>query len=557
MPLIKEHGITFIHWSERAHLKIWKELSIHIIGRFGKGPFTKRSDVEPLLTESFNWMLERFRSLTAIELSSGFYKALVGLYENSTQLMQYVNNGTGFMHMSTLEYMRNRSSIRLALERACELELRRTSDDASFSTRQMELLEELLFIGMWAFSFSETIAMEKLIDGCNEVYVDPDDTMRMTMAHHFSTLMPHIRKEVERLTSRSIVDQDGVKELKAALKNCLGIDYDKNAGLVPAYKGAHSHGFPMLVDLKYDELVEQFATNSGFDIEATKVFYAGLATTAESKESLENIIYRPHSNKRHMARPVLVWNIQGQQRAIVGPEKWTESIVLIASNAVQWGQIAEEWLTNPCMKAFVDRKADEHDKELEYPVETLLKENRIKYSRNVKALKAKSGQGVRIDTAGLGEIDFLYIDEVNKELCVVDCKYHRRRDNMVGYSRDYANFLKEYEPKLKRKVDWFKNNLPLVKDHFEREYPDGHSDLAGYKVRGFFIVNTPTYYSFNGTYRAYTIQEFRELMDGTLKDAMFFIEEEDGSMAVIQRPYFRKPVQLDFSDLDIDEPPAE
>lgn len=414
MPLVQEHGITFVHWSERAHLKVWKELSSHIIGRFGRRPFINRADVEPVLNESFAWMLERFRLLTATELGSCFYKSLAGLYENSTQLMQFVNNGTGFTHMSTQEYAHNRSSIRLALERACELDLKRTSDEAPFSTRQMELLEDLLFIGMWAFSFSETIAMEKLMDGCNEVYIDPDDTMRMAMSHHFSKLMPHIRDEVERLTSRSIVDQNGVKELKAALKTCLGIDFEKNAGLVPAYKGAHPQGFPMLVDLKHDDLVEQFATNSGFDIETTKVFYAGLATTAASKESLENIIYRPHSNKRHMARPVLVWNIQGQQRAIVGPEKWTESIVLIVTNAVQWGQIAEEWLTNPCMKAFVKRKADEHDKELEDPVEQALKEKNIKYSRNVKTLKAKSGTGVRIDTAGLGEIDFLYIDEEEK-----------------------------------------------------------------------------------------------------------------------------------------------
>ncbi len=553
MPLVQEHGITFVHWSERAHLKVWKELSSHIIGRFGRRPFINRADVEPVLNESFAWMLERFRLLTATELGSCFYKSLAGLYENSTQLMQFVNNGTGFTHMSTQEYAHNRSSIRLALERACELDLKRTSDEAPFSTRQMELLEDLLFIGMWAFSFSETIAMEKLMDGCNEVYIDPDDTMRMAMSHHFSKLMPHIRDEVERLTSRSIVDQNGVKELKAALKTCLGIDFEKNAGLVPAYKGAHPQGFPMLVDLKHDDLVEQFATNSGFDIETTKVFYAGLATTAASKESLENIIYRPHSNKRHMARPVLVWNIQGQQRAIVGPEKWTESIVLIVTNAVQWGQIAEEWLTNPCMKAFVKRKADEHDKELEDPVEQALKEKNIKYSRNVKTLKAKSGTGVRIDTAGLGEIDFLYIDEEEKEVCVVDCKYHRRRDNMVGYSRDYANFLKDYEPKLKRKVDWFKNNLALVGEHFEREYPGSTVNLTGYAVRGFFIVNTPTYYSFNGAYRAYTIQEFRELMDGTLKDVEFYIEDGD-DIAFIQRPYFQKPIQLDFSGLDLDEP---
>jgi hypothetical protein len=498
-------------------------------------------------------MLERFRLLTATELGSGFYKSLAGLYENSTQLMQFVNNRTGFTHMSTQEYAHNRSSIRLALERACELDLKRTSDGAQFSTRQMELLEDLLFIGMWAFSFSETIAIEKLMDGCNEVYIDPDDTMRMAMSHHFSKLMPHIRAEVERLTSRSIVDQNGVKELKAALKTCLRIDYEKNAGLVPAYKGAHPQGFPILVDLKYDDLVEQFATNSGFDIEATKVFYAGLATTAASKESLENIIYRPHSNKRHMARPVIVWNIQGQQRAIVGPEKWTESIMLIVTNALQWGQIAEEWLTNPCMKAFVERKADEHDKELEEPVEKILKEKKVKYSRNVTTLKGKVGSATRVDTSGLGEIDFLYLDDEEKELCVVDCKYHRRRDNMVGYSRDYANFQNNYEPKLKRKVEWYTANLGLVEEHFRQEYLDSTVNLSSYKVRGFFIINTPTYYSFNGSYRAYTIQEFRELMEGTLQDVQFFIEDGE-DIAFIQRPYFRKPIRLDFSGLDLEEP---
>jgi hypothetical protein len=293
MPLVNEHGIIFVHWSKQAHLSVWKDLSSHIIGRFGRGPFTERSNVEPILNEGFAWMLAKFPALTQAELSLSFYKALVGLYENSTHLIEYVNNGKGFAHMSTQEYAHNRSSIRLALERACELELKRTREDEALSPEQIERIEELLFVGMWSFSFSELIAMEKLMDGCNEVFIDPDDTIRMSMSHHYGKLLPHIRKEVERLMASSVVDRGGVADLKAAIKRCFSIDYDNNSGLVPAYLGRHTAGYPQVRDVPYPATVESFAKNSGFPEDTAKLFYAGLSLSSATKESLDNIIYRP------------------------------------------------------------------------------------------------------------------------------------------------------------------------------------------------------------------------------------------------------------------------
>ena len=87
--------------------------------------------------------------------------------------------------------------------------------------------------------------------------------------------------------SQALVDTSGAQDLKVALKDCLGVEYDRNAGLVPAYKTIHSSGFPILQDVKYDELIERFAEQSGFPLEGTKTFYAGLTLSITSKESLE------------------------------------------------------------------------------------------------------------------------------------------------------------------------------------------------------------------------------------------------------------------------------
>ncbi|MBK7940648.1 MAG: hypothetical protein IPJ87_02010 [Flavobacteriales bacterium] len=553
MPLIREYGLTLIHWSDAADERIWRTLSTHIIERFGSGPFARTDEVVPIFFEALKWMLGQFRDKTASELSSGFYKTLVGLYENTVPLIEHVSDGSGFENISIDDFTQNRSSLRLLIERACELELVRTSDETPIAARRMEKIEELLVIGKWAFTFSELIAMDKLLGEGYEVHV-ADGLIRLEEPMRFGQVLKHIKQQVQRLMSQALVDTSGAQDLKVALKDCLGVEYDRNAGLVPAYKTIHSSGFPILQDVKYDELIERFAEQSGFPLEGTKTFYAGLTLSITSKESLENIIYKPHSNKRYMNRPVLKWSINGEPRAIVGPQKWAESIVLAITNAVQWATIADEWKANQCLSTFVLRKSDEHDKLLEDPVEQLLKDHGVKYSRNVTRLRAANGAGTSVDEAGLGEIDFLYLNEMTKTLCVVDCKYHRRHSNMVGFSGDYSKFVKDYEPKLKRKVDWYQKNMLLVQEHFAQVYPANPLDLSKYKVEGSFIVNNPTYYSFNGSYRAYSIQEFRELMDGTLKDAIFYIEDGD-SVAIIQRPYFQKPIQLDFTGLDLDETP--
>lgn len=553
MPLVQEHGITFVHWSERADLKVWKELSAHIIDQFGKGPFTAQKDVEPILFAAHAWALEQFRYETAKERSSAFYKAVVGIYENSVSLKQYTDNGIGYQYMSMQDFAVHRSALRLIIERACELDLDRVDDKAVFSLRQIELLEELLVLGKWAFTFSEVITMLRLMNGEYEVHFDDASSMKLIEPKRFSQLVKHMRDELFRLMPASIVDSTGFLDLKSSLWDCLGVDYDKNDGLVLAYKTMHPSGFPIIQDVKYDELVERFAERSGFRLAGAKTFYAGLTLSVTSKESLENIVYKPHSNRRYMNRPLLNWTINGENRAVVGPQKWTESLILMVTNAIQWAAISDEWLANDCIRLFSLRKGDEHDKLLEDPAEEVLKNHQVKYSRNVTRLRSAKGGGTSVNQAGLGEIDFLYLDEIAKELCVVDCKYHRRHSNMVGFSGDYSTFVKKYEPKLERKVAWYRDNLRLVEDHFKLEYPDSAIDLGTYKVRGFFIVNTPTYYSFNGTYRAYTIQEFRELMDRTLEDAVFFIEDADGSMSIIQRPYFRKLIEINFNGIDLDE----
>lgn len=552
MALIDEQGIAFVHWDQRAQIKIWAELSQSIIGKHGSGPFTTRESVEPVLRSCFAWTVVKFKELAATETSLSFYKALAGLYENSSHIQARVTRTKGPTKITSLDLANNRSSIRLALEAACEFELRRTADDTQLSRQQIELIEELLFVGMWAFSFSELIAMEIMIDGFNEIHIDPDQTIRTKKKHHYEQIIPHVLSEIGRLAAAAIVDTSGAVDLKAAIKRCLGLDYEQNSGLVPAYLGMSTQGYPLLRDVAFDRMMGDFASRSGVEEDMVRLFYSGLSLSNTSKENLEDIIYRPHSTKRHMVRPVLIWNVDGQQRAVLAPDKWAESIALMIVNAVQWGQVPEEWLKNPCFKTYVHSKEDVHDKLLEDPVEELLKQHGVPYSRNVKRLNAAKGPGTSVDTPGLGEIDFLYLNARENQLCVVDCKYLRRRNNMVGFARDYSNFMKDYEPKMTRKVDWYKANMKLVEEHFNVLNPEGKVDLSTYSMQGMFITNTSTYYSFSGRYRAYTIQEFKELIGGVLKETMFWIEGEDGSTFMIQRPFFAKPVVLDFGDLEFD-----
>jgi hypothetical protein len=97
---------------------------------------------------------------------------------------------------------------------------------------------------------------------------------------------------------------------------------------------------------------------------------------------------------------------------------------------------------------------------------------------------------------------------------------------------------------LARKVNWITDNLSILQDHLKVIYNQDNIDLTGFEIERIFIINTPTFYMFNGTYKAITLKQIGNFLDGDYKYPTLKIlnlEGEDEFTTLIKHPYFKKP----------------
>jgi hypothetical protein len=513
MPLLYEFDIPIIHWGDASRIKIWPRISREIIKEFGRGPFLDSETIQRIYKHCFKWTFDEFRRLTQMERSLVFYVTVAGLYENTVQVQGYLCKNEPLQNLRELDFSLTRNSLRLILERACELDLKAGDPTKDITEEQVSFLEDLLYICTWIWNFAQGVAHHGLDDKAHieELHIDADDTLRI---HRDASVEALIRRRVEEMVKygqAALGDYQGITELKTAIHEHFGIDYNNNSGFIPAPAFIHpSGGYPVLQITIFEELIQTFAHEEGVDSNNVRMFYNGMALTRKNLPELESIVRKPGSPRRHMYRPILVWNVDDVECALCGPEKWGESIALMVINAVQWAEVPEEWLENEGFRNFIHRKRDAHDKLLENRFQAALEGADVRFDRNLKSLRSVKNGTVRLDVKGLGEIDFLYLDEPQRVVYVVDCKYLRPRTDLIGFRTDQSNFIEKYEPTMKRKTDWITNNISLVEAHFADKYKDAALSLLGYEVRELFIVNTLTYYCYAGRMRTQPIAQFEE-----------------------------------------------
>jgi len=343
------------------------------------------------------------------------------------------------------------------------------------------------------------------------VHVDPDRTLRIVRKGEWDRTIENRRLDMIRLGKQAIQNVDAVGELIEAFRVHFGIDYFNNVELIPSYRGFHPYAeYPILVDAPFDAMVEIFAKRSKVPIQSVRQFYEGFSIRPDNTPGLDRIVRSPGGENRHMYRPALIWNVDGQLRMICGQNRWEEAHSLIAANGLQWRAVPSEWLENEGFKTFVRKKDKEHDKILEERFEAALKLSFQHYHADLSALQVNRNRHVRFDGVGLGQVDFLFLSHQEHKIYVVDCKYLRPQHGMIGFRGDQSDFEKDYAPRMKRKVEWFCNNIQYVERHFSFRYPSEDIQIQNYAVEGLFVLNTPTMYCYNGEIRTYSIVQFEE-----------------------------------------------
>ena len=267
---------------------------------------------------------------------------------------------------------------------------------------------------------------------------------------------------------------------------------------------------------------------------------------------------KPSNMNRMLYRPIIVYNVNGYNYALVGKNSFAEAIMQITTNAIPWGKAPVEWKQNQYFKSYVHRKEDIHDKWLEDILEEKLCNLEICFERNIRNLSTSMGP-YAIDIEGLGEIDFLFCNHLTRQLVVLECKHLLSRYDATNMRHDYDKFVKgsknskSFNENIAAKVDWIRSNIALVAEHFSLKFKLNINEIINYNIVGCFLINTPTIYMYSCEFRIYTLFQIDAVLAGTYMDSVIIYEDvvnERNVFAEISFPYFEKPVVMDLYFLE-------
>jgi hypothetical protein len=293
------------------------------------------------------------------------------------------------------------------------------------------------------------------------------------------------------------------------------------------------------------------------DYEQAKVLFEGLTLHRDNKLKLHDLACKPHTMYRYLYRPILIWNIEEEDFAIIGINGFKDSVIQLATNCIPWGKAPSEWMQKKCFKEYVHLKEDAHDKWLDDAVEDKVKKEMLPYYRNITSLLTTNGI-LNFEIKGVGEIDFIIIVHDHNKIYVVDCKHLQGRYDMMSQRNDFSNFGKKkgYDEQIQRKVDFIKDHLEELNYHNKQIFGKEQPEITGYGVEGIFIINTPTFYMFNSDYRIYIVDDIIDVLSQRYVDPEYTIMTEDEMILNVKYPYFQKPSYLLIDSLNTDDEAA-
>ncbi|MBE9461914.1 hypothetical protein ACFP1I_23280 [Dyadobacter subterraneus] len=549
MPVhvVKEKYIVFKgeQSSENGH-RI--HLSDVLRAKFGNGPYDS-TVVGDVVLFSLEYYMSEFIKICQDEKSVIFYQRVLELHENAIELTAYYQH-QDISDEITLSYMAEyRRILKYILECGCDIQMvggEMITDD--FLIRSDQKIDELLFLGTMIITCVELVAEQSMIEDVADVSFDNNSLYVFSRKHHYELIIKEIMRTYEEDFAAGVNDETAFEDLKDALTSCFGIPYEVVGHLIAWIHDQLKDQGGYLIGVSWENFPANLNRMIGVSLEIAESFFKGLTLDKNNKMDLLSLACKPHNINRYMYKPILIWNVDDIDYAFLGPGAWTEAIIHYGTNAIPWGKAPAEWLANNCFKTYVHAKEDQHDKWLENPVEHITNELGLFYDRNVKTIRHKNGT-FKIDSPGLGEVDFIIVEPILRKVYIVDCKHLLARYDMVNQKNDFCAFVKNkksYNETLDKKMIWFNQNIPFLEQHFQLKYSDKNFSLADFEIEGIFIVNTPTFYMFNSKFRIYTLSKVQSLLSGVYTDFSFTIvsdQDEQIEVSNITYPFFQVPVQ--------------
>ena len=118
-----------------------------------------------------------------------------------------------------------------------------------------------------------------------------------------------------------------------------------------------------------------------------------------------------------------------------------------------------------------------------YDIKDIFIDNNISFVKiNVELHRVDRNEHYPID---IGDYDVIAIDDVKKNIWIIESKYLNRVGNFYEMFDQQRNFFKEnkYIEKFQRRIDFINNNYKRVLKSF------GFVDVSGYNVLSYMVFN--------------------------------------------------------------------
>ncbi len=522
----------------------WPTITKNYIDQYGKYGTEDPAEISIRLKTNFNFLIELFESKIKERPSASFFIFTHLINDNLNKL--YWEQTQGFnpelFGVPASDLALHRRIYRIILEQFVKIKLYHTEfievEIQKYSKEFAEHLEHLIYLGIQIYQHQDFIAQNNLFPGCLQI-PKIEENFTITNDSKYEYILENIHADAVRHPQTSN-GQEIAEELIDLLETELKINYHSAVGALSKEDLISEFSYFLL-----DESIDQIAKDIESDIDGLIKFYSGLILSKENVMSVEDTFLRSQRNERYLYRPILKLNINEKNVYKTSVSKMKESITVLASHAIGYGYAPEEWVVSKKISKFIGKQMNKNDLVLQDPICQMIRNKKLKYDSSVTSLLTDNkSANINIVKNGPGEIDIIYIEEKEDEIIIniCECKNNRFRSDLYNWSRDYSNFLQKYEEQLTRKVEWAKLNIGQILIHFERKYNINDKSLRtkSSAVHGMFIINSSTFYMYDGIFDVHTKTSFNELINGDYQRIKFELTTlETGEITIIEYPYFR------------------
>lgn len=519
--------------------KYWPLLTTSLIDKYGTYESADLVLAQNILLDAFDFMLDNFRDVLNTQKRASFVFFIQHMHENTIELHQLQVKGQKLPCDEEL-LAGTRRWLKIILEQSVLIDWVGCPDfkaEANMNAEYyIEVLDELLYLGYQAQYISEFIAKSKMIPESIGVLL-ADGEFKILTFQPFPLLYSFIYGDINSRIRETKI-HNSLNDLEKVFRDDIGIQLQDLSNLSQslAIKGVYSF-------FKFEDLINVVEETYKIDKGVLELLFKGLLITRKNVLSLDKCVLTNQDMNRHTFRPILELNIDSNNYCILGQHKFSESITSVVYNCLPFGQCFDEWIKIEPLKSMYLELSKGHDKVLEEPIWEILKENYIPFDKSVKSLITSYSTSVENDIKGVGEIDLIFIDEEQEIIFVGECKHNRSRYDYNNWRRDYSNFINKYESKLDSKVDWISAHLQELSSHFKIKHSKSF-DFSSFRVVGFFVINAPTIYMYNGKYRALTISDFKNHITGNfINNEFMFKNEETGITYHVKHPFFQSLIE--------------